>query len=81
MIKSGFHRIDRSWVDSIARDDMKRLLPYQTLSDGNNIWTIFERHGLYGVKRVPRRTNSPLRAYIDALAAKDVLGVTSDSGT
>lgn len=80
MIKSGFHRIDRSWVDSVARDDMKRLLPYQTLSDGNNIWTIFERHGLFGVKRVPRRTNSPLRAYIDAQAAKEAPGLTSDSG-
>ncbi len=79
MIKSGFHRIDRSWVNSIASGDLKRLLPYQTLSDGNNIWTVFERHGLFGVKRVPRRPNCPLRIYIDSLAAQEALRLTSDS--
>ena len=80
MIKSGFHRIDRGWVDSVAKGDLKRLLPFQTLSDGNNIWTVFERHGLFGVKRVPRKKNSHLRAYIDALAADDTVRLTSDPG-
>lgn len=79
MIKSGFHRIDRRCVDSIASDDLKRLLPYQTLSDGNNIWTVFERHGLFGVKRVPRKMNAPLRVYIDTLAADESHRLTTNS--
>jgi hypothetical protein len=28
---------------------------------------VFDRHGLYGVKRVPRRPDAPLRRYIDQL--------------
>lgn len=71
MIKSGFHRIDRAWVDRIARDDWTRLAAYARLSDGDcdgdGEWRVFERHGLYGVKRVPRRAGSSLRRYIDAL--------------
>jgi hypothetical protein len=31
---------------------------------------VFDRHGLYGVKRVPRRPNDPLRRYIDLLGAR-----------
>jgi hypothetical protein len=67
MIKSGFHRISRRWVDRVARDDVRHLAPYQTLHDGNNIWQVFERHGLFGVKRVPRRLNAPVRRYIESL--------------
>lgn len=69
MIKSGFHRINRTWVDRIANDLHTPLLPYEVMSDGNNCWRVFDRHGLYGVKRVPRKTTSALRRYIDALAA------------
>ena len=67
MIKTGFHRIDRRWVDRIARDDTRFLSRYQTLDDGNNIWQVFERHGLFGVKRVPRRVDAGLRRYIESL--------------
>ena len=70
MIKSGFHRISRTWVDRIARDDAEQLAPYELMSDGNNQWRVFDRHGLFGVKRVPRRPHSPLRTYIDALAER-----------
>lgn len=68
MIKSGFHRIDRRWVDRVAQDAAQELAPYEFLSDGNHRWQVFERHGLFGVKRVPRRAGSRLRAYIDSLA-------------
>jgi hypothetical protein len=69
LIRSGFHRIDRRWVDRVANDRAELLAPYEWLSDGNNLWRVHEPHGLFGVKRVPRRANAPLRSYIDALAA------------
>jgi hypothetical protein len=69
MIKSGFHRIDRRWVDRIAHNATRELAPYEFLSDGNYRWQVFDCHGLFGVKRVPRRTGSRLRAYIDSMAA------------
>lgn len=68
MIRSGFHRIDRGWVERIAHDRADALAPYEWLSDGHGKWRVFDRHGLYGVKRVPRRPDSPLRRYIDQLS-------------
>jgi hypothetical protein len=68
MIKSGFHRINTAWIERIARDDHVALAPYETLSDGDHRWRVFDRHGLYGVKRVPRRIDSPLRSYIAAMS-------------
>jgi len=70
MIRSGFHRIDRTWVERIAQDRADALAPHEWLSDGQGKWRVFERHGLYGVKRVPRRPDSPLRRYIDQLSAQ-----------
>lgn len=70
MIRSGFHRIDRAWVERIAHDRADALAPYEWLSDGHGKWHVFDRHGLYGVKRVPRRPDSPLRRYIDQLGAQ-----------
>jgi hypothetical protein len=72
MIRSGFHRTRRRWVDRIAADDAAWLARWEWMSDGNNTWRVFDRHGLFGVKRVPRRTTSPLRRYIDALAPAPV---------
>jgi hypothetical protein len=37
---------------------------------------VFDRHGLYGVKRVPRRLDAPLRRYIDGLGEQ--LGARPD---
>lgn len=71
MIRSGFHRTGRRWVDRIADDDAAWLARYEWMSDGNNTWRVFDRHGLFGVKRVPRRPGAPLRRYIDALARTD----------
>jgi hypothetical protein len=68
MIRSGFHRIGRKVVDAIAADLADELAPYEWLSDGDGKWRVFDRHGLYGVKRVPRRPDSPLRRYIDELS-------------
>lgn len=68
MIRSGFHRIRRRLVDRIAADDAAWLARYEWMSDGNNAWRLFDRHGLFGVKRVPRRPDHPLRRHIDALA-------------
>jgi hypothetical protein len=71
MIRSGFHRIDRTLVDRIAADtagSADALAPHEWLSDGGAPWRVFDRHGLYGVKRVPRRPEAPLRRYIDSLA-------------
>jgi hypothetical protein len=70
MIRSGFHRIGRRMVDAIATDQADELSPYEWLSDGDTSWRVFDRHGLYGVKRVPRRPDSPLRKYIDELSAQ-----------
>jgi hypothetical protein len=70
MIRSGFHRIDRRLVDAIATDLADQLAPYEWLSDGDNSWRVFDRHGLYGVKRVPRRPDAPLRLYIDELGMR-----------
>jgi len=70
MIRSGFHRIDRTWVERIAHDRAEALAPYEWLSDGHGKWRVFDRHGLYGVKRVPRRPDAPLRRYIDQLGAQ-----------
>jgi hypothetical protein len=67
MIRSGFHRVGRKMVDCIAHDLADQLAPYEWLSDGDEYWRVFDRHGLYGVKRVPRRPDSPLRRYIQAL--------------
>jgi hypothetical protein len=74
MIRSGFHRIDRTWVERIAHDRADELAPYEWLSDGNSEWRVFDRHGLYGVKRVPRRPDAPLRRHIDALAGQAQAG-------
>jgi hypothetical protein len=68
MIRSGFHRIDRDLVERIAADRADALAPYEWLSDGEGEWRVFDRHGLYGVKRVPRRPDAPLRRYIDQLS-------------
>jgi hypothetical protein len=70
MIRSGFHRIGRRMVDRIAADLADELAPYEWLSDGDSSWRVFDRHGLYGVKRVPRRPDAPLRRYIDRLSAQ-----------
>jgi hypothetical protein len=67
MIKSGFHRIDTACIDRVAQDDYAWLARYETMSDGNHSWRVFDRHGLYGVKRVPRRIDSSLRSYIAAM--------------
>jgi hypothetical protein len=76
MIRSGFHRIDRTWVDRIAATDTAApdrnpalWVRQEWLSDGTDTWRVCERRGLYGVKRVPRRTDAPLRRYIDRLGA------------
>ncbi|MGX9217301.1 hypothetical protein ACWV27_02645 [Massilia varians] len=68
MIRSGFHRMRRRLVDRIGADDAAWLARYEWMSDGNNTWRVFDRHGLFGVKRVARRPDHPLRRYIDALA-------------
>ncbi|WP_313033158.1 hypothetical protein [Massilia alkalitolerans] len=68
MIRSGFHRIRRRLVDRIGADDAAWLARYEWMSDGNDTWRVFDRHGLFGVKRVARRPDHPLRRYIDALA-------------
>jgi hypothetical protein len=68
MIKSGFHCISEAWVDAVAACANEQLAPYETLSDGNSEWRVFDCRGLFGVKRVPRPPGSPLRNYIDALA-------------
>jgi hypothetical protein len=70
LIRSGFHRIGRRMVDRIAADLADELGPYEWLSDGDGSWRVFDRHGLYGVKRVPRRQDAPLRRYIDELSAQ-----------
>jgi hypothetical protein len=76
MIRSGFHRIGRGMVDRIAADLADDLAPFEWLSDGDGSWRVFDRHGLYGVKRVPRRPEAPLRRYIDRLG--DQLGARPD---
>jgi hypothetical protein len=79
MMRSGFHRIDRGWVERIARDHVEALAPYEWLSDGQGKWRVFDRHGLYGVKRVPRRPDSALRRYIDSLAQHAHQDLPSDA--
>jgi hypothetical protein len=69
MVKTGFHRIDKAWVDTIANNDRERLSDHEFMSDGNSCWRVYEPNGLFGVKRVPRRVSSPLRAYIDTMAS------------
>lgn len=73
MIRSGFHRIRRRLVDRIGADDAAWLARYEWMSDGNNTWRVFDRHGLFGVKRVARRPDHPLRRYIDVLAPAPAL--------
>jgi hypothetical protein len=68
MIKPGWHRIDRRWIDRVAHDD-PMLARYAVLSDGQDSWQVFDPHGLHGVKRVPRRPGSALRAHIRSLPA------------
>jgi hypothetical protein len=75
MIRSGFHRIDRRLVDLIAGDAADALARYEWLSDdpgrsssSSSRWRVFDRHGLYGVKRVPRRLEHPLRRHIQQLS-------------
>jgi hypothetical protein len=70
MIRSGFHRISRGMVDAIATDLADQLAPYEWLSDGDGSWRVFDRHGLYGVKRVPRQPDAPLRRHIEQLSAQ-----------
>jgi hypothetical protein len=79
MLRAGFHRIDRSWVERIADNRVEALAPYEWLSDGQGKWRVFDRHGLYGVKRVPRRPDSALRRYIDGLAESPHQDVQADA--
>jgi hypothetical protein len=73
LIRAGFHRIDRRLVAHIATDAADALASQEWLSDapdGRDRWRVFDRHGLYGVKRVPRRPAHRLRRYIDGLGER-----------
>jgi hypothetical protein len=77
MIRAGFHRISRAWVDRIAHDAAGALAACEWLDDGAGRWCVCDRHGLYGVKRVPRRVDAPLRRYIDRLGAETAASALS----
>ncbi|WP_248320385.1 hypothetical protein [Caballeronia sp. Sq4a] len=62
-------------ISDSAIDDVqlaRRLEGLQWMNDGDATWQVFDRHSLYGVKRVPRTLDNPLRHLIRQLPSARV---------
>ncbi|WOD14036.1 hypothetical protein [Paraburkholderia kirstenboschensis] len=82
-IKTPFYRLRPDLVELIARPvhatskngrafagrsaQARRLGDLEWMDDGNSIWRVFSVDTLYGVKRVPRSLDNPLRRFIQQL--------------
>lgn len=63
MFNSNFYKLTADKVEEVRRQDVS-LLAGESLDDGNCVWKIYDHERLYGVKRVERDTNDPVRKYI-----------------
>lgn len=64
MFKSQFYMISKADVDCIIRGDTSRLRNAPVLNDGNTEWTTYDPQHLYGVKRIERKLDDPIREHI-----------------
>ncbi|MEZ2354488.1 hypothetical protein [Caballeronia sp. RCC_10] len=85
-IKTPYYRLSPGMIRVIAQmsrgipdsavDDVRvarRLEKLQWMNDGDSTWKVFDPHSLYGVKRVPRTLNNPLRDFIRQLPSARAL--------
>jgi hypothetical protein len=63
MFNSRFYKITMENIDEVRRSDA-RLAAGQYLDDGNEVWRIYDPAHLYGVKRIERDSDDPVRKYI-----------------
>lgn len=63
MFNSDFYKITVDAVEAIRREDAS-LGVGQSLNDGSGVWSIYDYKQLYGVKRIERDINDPVRKYI-----------------
>ena len=62
-----FYKISKKDIEAIRNQDAKVLGNSTEMSDGGNNWQVYELSALFGVKRVERNINDPLRQYISGL--------------
>lgn len=64
LFAQGLYKIQEKDIDAIRNQDKKYLESTQSMSDGGNLWQIYNIDNLYGVKRVERNMNDKIRQYI-----------------
>lgn len=67
LFNSNFYKISKKDIEAIRNQDAKILGNSVEMSDGGNSWRVYELSSLFGVKRVERNINDPLRQYISGL--------------
>lgn len=67
LFNSSFYKISKKDIDAIRSQDVKILGNSVEMSDGGNSWQVYELNSLFGVKRVERNINDPIRQYISGL--------------
>lgn len=67
LFKSKFYKITAKDVNFIKNNNYDFLKKYDSLSDGDEKWEIFDCKNIYAVKRVERDINNKLRKYIRGL--------------
>ncbi|WP_019520665.1 hypothetical protein [Faucicola boevrei] len=64
LFDSTFYKISKKDIEAIRGQDTKFLAESFEMSDGGNHWQVYELNALFGVKRIERNMNDPLRQYI-----------------
>jgi hypothetical protein len=93
-IKTPYYRLRPDMIELIAQtsrglraharlegEAARHLERLEWMNDGDSTWKVFDRHSLYGVKRVPRTLDNPLRRFIRQLPSSSVLPVNERSAT
>lgn len=67
LFQSGFYKISKKDINAIINIDLKYLSKNSSMNDGGNIWQVYNPETLFGVKRVERNLQDPIRQYISGL--------------
>lgn len=67
IFKQGNYKISKNTIYAILNKNNRFLEKKEYLDDGNNIWKIYDKNHLYGVKRVERKLSDPIRIMISKL--------------
>lgn len=67
LFKKGDYKINQNTIRFVLNKDPIFLDQRKYLNDGNNIWQVYNKNHLYGVKRVARDMSDPIRIMISNL--------------